>query len=79
MPDLRKEAARVEPKMISFHGDDDRSRGEGWKLVIKTRRTRGDGGLRRFQRRESSSLKPRRKDGEADVEQEKGSCTNGGC
>ena len=39
----------------------------------------GDGDLRRFQRRESSSLKPRRKDGEADVEQEKGSCTNGGC
>ena len=39
----------------------------------------GDGDLRRFQRRESSSLKPRRKNGEADVEQEKGSCTNGGC
>ena len=53
MPDLRKEAARVEPKMISFHGDDDRSRGEGWKLVIQTRRTRGDGGDQREERRGS--------------------------
>ena len=42
MPDVRRETARVEPKMISFHGDDGRSRGEEQEVmvVINERRKR---------------------------------------